>query len=256
MKRIAADRVGIGDDLVASGQQIEMVFRKGQRALSLRAGKIFHLLVKVAGARLADDARHSMPLADLYDLCHLRSDDMVETVRELASTLVEVTLPSPRIKGGLRTETGPLLSLVSRDHDQPGILEWMFSPTMRLIFESTDHWAIISKRAVMAFESRYSLRLYEIVSLRVGLDHIASETFDLDDLRRRLGVPDGKMLKWFDVKRKALDPAIAEVNHLTGLHVACEAIKRGRDRREQRKTLPRSCLKGEKNTLGKPHHYF
>lgn len=228
MKRVAADRAHLSDDLVASGHQIEMVFRKGQKALSLRAGKIFHLLVKASGANLADDKNHSMPLSALYELCHLRSEDMVETIRELQSTLVEVTLPSPLIKGGLRTETGALLSRVARDHDAPGVIEWTFSPTMRLIFESTDHWAIISKRAVMAFESRYSLRLYEIISLRVGLEHITSETFDLEDLRRRLGVPDGKLVEWFGFRQRALDPAIVEVNHLTGLHVAYEPIKRSR----------------------------
>jgi hypothetical protein len=80
----------------------------------------------------------------------------------------------------------------------------------------------------MAFESRYSLRLYEIVSLRSGLDQMTSQVFQLEELRDRLGVPVGKLEEWFDFRRFALEPAIAEVNHLAGFTVSYEPIKRGR----------------------------
>ena len=43
-----------------------------------------------------------------------------------------------------------------------------------------------------------------------------------------MGVPRGKLTRWQDVKRKALEPAIAEVNQLSGFHVSYEPVKRGR----------------------------
>jgi len=79
----------------------------------------------------------------------------------------------------------------------------------------------------MAFESRYALRLYELVSLRIGLTR-NTEKFTLESLREKLGVPFGKLEKWDALKRKALEPAIAEVNQLSGFVVSAVPFKTGR----------------------------
>ena len=230
MKQALADRADRPDELVASGRQIEMIFKPGQKALSLRAQKVWHLLVKAAGVKLADDAVHSAPLSDLYQsgLGHMTLAERVETLRELQTTLVEVLVPSLRVKGRMRIISGALLSYVSRDEDDRGELEWAFSKALRVVFTNSEHWAVLSKRAVMAFESRYALRLYEIISLRSGLNHKTDEVFDLETLRTRLGVPIGKLGRWQDVKVRALDPAIAEVNQLAGFKLSYEPIKKGR----------------------------
>jgi hypothetical protein len=230
MSKALTDRTERPDELVAAGHQVEMIFRRGQKALSLRAQKMWHLLIKAAGARLADNVKHCIPLADLYQagLGHMTQAERIETLRELQTTLVEVTTDSPKIKGGLRTVSGALLSHVARDHDDRGDLEWYFSPALLIVFASSEHWAVLSKRAVMAFESRYSLRLYEIVSLRSGLDQMTSQIFEVEELRDRLGVPVGKLPAWANFRQKALDPAIAEVNQLAGFTVSYEPIKRGR----------------------------
>lgn len=231
MIRALTDRESRPDDLVASGPVVNLRFRRNQKALSLRAGKLFHLLVKKAGARLTDETKHTIRLAELWEGNHMRSADIVETVRELQTTLVEITMSKPAKGGGaphLVTISGPMLDHVVRDHEDTGELVFRFSETMRQIMEDSDHWAVISKRAVLAFESRYSLRLYEIISLRSGLEHKVSEVFTLEDLRLRLGVPDGRLDRWDMLKRKALEPAIAEVNQLSAFSVSYEPIKRGR----------------------------
>jgi hypothetical protein len=229
-KRALADRSDRPDELVAAGRQVEMIFRPGQRALSLRAGKMWHLLVKAAGVDLAANKAHSMPLADLYQsgIGHMTQAERIEALRELQTTLVEVRIPSPKVAGRMRIVSESLLARVERDEDDRGELVWKFGETLRTVFANSDHWAVLSKRAVMTFESRYSLRLYEIVALRAGLDHKTTETFDLEDLRSRLGVPPGKLLTWPHIRQRALDPAIAEVNQLAGFTVGYEPIKRGR----------------------------
>ena len=230
MKQALADRTERTDELVASGRQVDMVFKPGQKALSLRAQKLWHLLVKEAGVKLADNTTHSMALADLYQtgLGHMTLAERIDTLRELQTTLVEVTAPSAKVKGRMRVISGPLLDYVARDEDDRGDLEWSFSRVLRTVFANSDHWAVLSRRAVMAFESRYSLRLYEMVALRAGLDHKTAETFPLDDLRSRLGVPADALTTWSNFRVVALDPAIAEVNQLAGFRVSYEAVKRGR----------------------------
>lgn len=230
MKQALADRAGRSDELVASGRQIDMVFKPGQKVLSLRAQKLWHLLVKAAGVKLADNVTHSIPLADLYQsgLGHMTLAERIDTLRELQTTLVEVRTSSAKVKGRMRVISGPLLDYVARDEDDRGDLEWSFSRVLRSVFANSEHWAVLSKRAVLAFESRYSLRLYELIALRAGLDHKTCETFPLEELRSRLGVQVGKLARWQDVKAQALEPAIAEVNQLAGFRVAYEPVKRGR----------------------------
>jgi len=230
MREALADRADRPDELVASGRQIDMIFRPGQKALSLRAAKLWHLLVKAAGVDLAVAKDHRMMLADLYQsgLGHMTLSERVESLRELQTTLVEVRVASPKVIGRMRIVSEALLSRVERDEDDRGELVWRFGETLRTVFANSDHWAVLSKRAILAFESRYALRLYEIVALRSGLDHKTHEIFPIDELRNRLGVPTGKLARWQDVKTQALEPAIAEVNQLSGLTVSYEAVKQGR----------------------------
>lgn len=207
-----------------------MIFKPGQKALSLRAAKLWHLLVKSAGVDLAVAKDHRMALADLYQsgLGHMTLAERVEALRELQTTLVEVRVASPKVIGRMRIVSEALLSRVERDEDDRGELVWRFGETLRTVFANSDHWAVLSKRAVLAFESRYALRLYEIVALRSGLDHKTSENFLLDELRSRLGVPAGKLNTWPHLRQFALEPAIAEVNQLSGFTVSYEPTKRRR----------------------------
>ena len=64
---------------------------------------------------------------------------------------------------------------------------------LRTVLAQSNYWAVLSRRAAMAFESRYALRLYEIVAIRPGLVLKTAETFDLDELRERLGISSGKL---------------------------------------------------------------
>ena len=230
MKQALADRADRPDELVASGRQVDMIFKPGQKALSLRAAKLWHLLVKSAGVDLAVAKDHRMALADLYQsgLGHMTLAERVEALRELQTTLVEVRVASPKVIGRMRIVSEALLSRVERDEDDRGELVWRFGETLRTVFANSDHWAVLSKRAVLAFESRYALRLYEIVALRSGLDHKTSENFLLDELRSRLGVPAGKLNTWPHLRQFALEPAIAEVNQLSGFTVSYEPVKRRR----------------------------
>jgi Initiator Replication protein len=229
-KHVLADRSNQPNDLVASGNQIDMIFKQGQKALSLRAQKLWHLLIKQAGVRLDANTTHTMPLADLYasGIGHMTLAERVETIRELQTTLVEIRVPSPKVKGRVRVISGALLAHVERDEDDRGDIEWEFSRVVRTVFAHSAHWAVLSRRAVMAFESRYSLRLYEIIALRAGLEYKTTETFSVDDIRARLGVPAGKLKPWNDLRRKAIEPAVEEINQLAGFTVNYQVIKRGR----------------------------
>src|SRR5204862_1500107 len=119
-------------------------------------------------------------------------------------------------------------NLDARTDSDPAIVSWEFSPVMRVLLLTSNHWAALSRKAILAFEGRYSLRLYEVVSLRGGLKYKKQERFDLDDLRPRLGVEPDKLVAWVHFRQRALDPAIAEVNQLTGVEVSYDFVQTAR----------------------------
>jgi hypothetical protein len=222
-----SDRDGHPDQLVVAGEVLDM--RYVGKPLSLRAGKLLHLLVNAAGVRACDDERHSMAIEDLNRHFHLSVEGLVDTCRELFATQIRLEYQSPK---GRRLKIGPMLADAERDldasDDDPAILSWRFSEVLQMVLRNSTHWAALSRKAVLALEGRYSLRLYEIVALRKGLSFVSEQDFLIDDLRARLGVEPGKLKAWIHLRQRALDPAVAEVRQLTGLDVSYTLIKRGR----------------------------
>ncbi len=214
------------DAIVAAGELVDLRFVSGN-ALSLRAAKLFCLLIHEAGVAVADQVQHRIPYSVLNDTFHKSRDELAEAVMELHSTVVSVQLVSRQ--GRAYTKSGPILSDVEREPDSldDAEIRFEFSPAMRRVIADSTHWAAVSRRAVLSFESRYSLRLYLFLSLRANLRKV-SEDIALDDLRALLGLSGDTLSRWQDMRRFVLDRAIAEINHLAGFHAAYEPIKRGR----------------------------
>ena len=214
------------DVIIAAGELVDMRFKSGG-AMSLRAAKLFCLLVQEAGVSIADDKQHAIPYSVINETFHKSRDELVEAIEELHSTTISVHITNHN--GRAYTKSGPILSDVERDDDDQTDTEvrFEFSPTLRRVIADSTHWATISRRAVLAFESKYSLQLYMYLSLRAGL-HKTSEEITVDDMREILGVPAGALPRWQDFKRRALEPAISEINHLAGFRAGYMPIKRGR----------------------------
>lgn len=214
------------DAIVAAGELVELRFVSGN-TLSLRAAKLFCLLIQEAGIAVADQVQHRVPYSVLNETFHRSRDELADAIGELHSTVVSVQLISR--KGRPYVKSGPILSDVEREPDDLDAAEirFEFSPALRRVIADSTHWASISRRAVLSFESRYSLRLYLWLSLRANLRKTA-EDVDLDDLRALLGVPAKTVTRWQDLRRFVLDRAVGEINHLAGFRAAYQPVKRGR----------------------------
>ena len=214
------------DAIVAAGEVADMRFTSGD-ALSLRAAKLFCLLIQQAGIAVADQVQHRIPYATLNETFHKSRYELAAAVSELHCTIVSVQLVSR--KGRPYVKSGPILSDVEREPDSldDAEIRFEFSPAMRRVIGDSTHWAAVSRRAVLAFESKYSLRLYLHIGLRVNRRQ-TSEDVILDELRDILGVPDGTFRRWQDLRRFAIDRAVAEINQLAGFTAAYTPLKRGR----------------------------
>jgi len=214
------------DAIVTAGELVELRFVSGD-ALSLRAAKLFVLLIQQAGIAVADQVQHRVPYSVVNETFHKSRDELAEAVQELHSTVVSVKLVSRQ--GRPYIKSGPILSDVEREPDDLANAEirFEFSPALRRVIADSIHWATVSRRAVLSFESRYSLRLYLWLALRANLRKTA-EDVSLDDLRAVLGVAGGTFGRWQDMRRFVLDRALGEINHLAGFRAEYMPLKQGR----------------------------
>ena len=96
------------------------------------------------------------------------------------------------------------------------------------IISQSDHWARLQAQVMLSLTSKYAITLYEMIQKRAGLDKKFSEEFTIEEIRDILGVPDGKMTKWADLYRYAIEPAERQVRELSSCHVSIEPIRVGR----------------------------
>lgn len=213
------------DAIVEAGEMVNIRFATGA-SMSLRAAKLFHLLVQAAGVRVGDQVQHRLTFASLNETFHISVDDLEALIDELHGTILKIRLTDEN--GRTYTKSGPILSDVEReDENQPQAeLRFEFSPALRKAIENSTHWAVISRKAVLAFESKYALRLYTMIALRAGLRK-TSEDFMLDDLRALMGASSAYE-RWSNLQQKVLQPALAEINQLAGFVVGFIPLKHGK----------------------------
>ncbi len=183
--------------------------------------------MQVAGVRFADQVQHRVTLAELNQTFHATLPELERLIEELHTTTLRLQLTDAR--GRRFTKSGPILSDVEREDEREAQAElrFEFSPALRRAIANSSHWAVISRRAVLAFTSKYALRLYGVLALRAGLRK-ASEDLALSDLRELLRVGPEKLTTWKDFKRRTQDPALAEINQLAGFHAGYVPITRRR----------------------------
>jgi hypothetical protein len=202
-----------------------------QHAPSLSALKLMHLMIGTAAGRMADDMRHEFRLSairKIEGMDNLTRKNVVPLFAELrAATLIN---DDPSV---MRTVIGGLLdeAVVDYRHEVSGdtLITWTFGSTFRRMARESNHWAILDRQAVFHLGSKYSVLLFQHISSLTNLKHVTSKRFSVQDLRAVLGVPEGKLSRFANLKQMALTPAIAEINSdLTRLTLTATYHKIGR----------------------------
>ena len=220
---VIAATAGDENRLVVAGEVAEIQFPK-KGGLSLLAAKLFFQLIEMAGADICEAKTHTGMMQDL-NWSHRDLGFIEDTVLELHRTVVSLVQETSK---GKRRLSGSILAHMDRPEDRKtGEIIWEFSKAFRAVVRNSHHWAAVSTRAILHMECKYSPWLYQLAALHAGREKV-SEVWALEDLRMRLGANVPSLHRWPDLKRRVLDPATAEVNHLTGVRIAWEPIKRGR----------------------------
>lgn len=88
--------------------------------------------------------------------------------------------------------------------------------------ENTTRYELLN---ILPMQSKYAIRLYEICRSWAG---IYSKEYELQELRKMLGVADDELVRYPDFRRKALEIAQREINEHTDIELNFEPILKGR----------------------------
>jgi hypothetical protein len=226
--QIAADRAHDQTKTVLPAEVARGVHMRN--APSLRALKLMHLMIATAGGRMAEPVRHELRLSDIRKIdglnnhTHATLTPLFEELR--AATLTHDDTEKKRIViGGILDQ-----AVLDYKHEVSGdtLLTWYFGRSFIDMAEKSNHWAIMDRQTVFHLTSKYSVLLFQHISSLTNLKHVTSKTFTVPDLRAMLGVTEGKLDRFANLKARAISPAITEINQLSRLTLTATPNKIGR----------------------------
>lgn len=211
------------DGFVKPGELIEV---RGGAELSLQDRRIFNLLVHNAWSEIGEDKEHKIAIARLRGPRHKGSERVADSLDRLMTTLVKI----PTTMNGEPAMTTTLLLVDTTqtiDENSPNaMLLYHFPKKLREIIRNSTYWGRIKAYVMFSFSSKYALALYEALCLRGNL-RTDEQEFSIESFRSLLGIEEGKLPLFKNLKKWALDPAITEVNALSDFNVTVEPIRQG-----------------------------
>ncbi|MEM6276283.1 MAG: replication initiation protein, partial [Pseudomonadota bacterium] len=209
------------ETLVKPGELVDLV---EVTPLTLADRRIYNQLLENAWDAIDKPVTHVISKADLRG-SHNSNDRVGESIERLMASIVKVRVTKD---GEAAIERVQLLGGNVETARRDGLLEYEIPQRLRKIIKDSTVFARLQREVMFALSSKYALTLYEMIQKRGKLKWRSSERFTLDDLRGILGVPKGKLTSWSNLKLRAIEPAVEEVNALSDYVVAIEPIKTGR----------------------------
>lgn len=214
-----------GREIVKAGELVEITFRKGVSP-SLAARRTLSLLVGKAAGDAWKDVTHRITKAELRGN-HESNDRIGDLLDDVAA--IRFVMPTLSSRGRAAIERAGLFTTLTEetDDDDSAWVEFQFSPAARRLFGASSKYAAMNRAALFAFESKYTITLYELGCLLVGRkDKTWHGT--IPELRAKLGVEEGKLTRWPDLHRFALQAAKAELDHLAHFTLTWREKRQGR----------------------------
>jgi plasmid replication initiation protein len=217
-------------NVVKSTGAVEISEPTGQLTLADR--RLFNFLLAQAHRDLGKAEKHTIRLSSIREFAaearsgveEVGNRRIKESVTRLQRTIVQFNyLDSER---GAIWQSSQLLGECTLV-ECTGDLTYSFSPKLAERLVEPALYSYISLRVVYQFESKYALILYEILKRYADRDALepywAVKTSELRDL---LGCRE-KLADWKDFRRRALDPALEEIERLSEFAVELDEIRQG-----------------------------
>lgn len=183
---------------------------------------------------------HDVSESDLIRIFSKHSGDKnIDRIWESAKRLADTRVTYERIdENDERWEgvTSLFHAEYKRKNKRNGQFRFMFPPPLIPILIEPGRFARLRVAFLLKLDSKYAITLYQVLETIANMREPTIEA-TVDQIRGWLKVPDGKLSQWAFFYRRALKPAINEINanpDLSGIHVTHELIRQGKGGKVQR----------------------
>lgn len=203
----------------------ELIDIDGAANLTLSARRLYNLLIAHAfGPEMGrEGSEWTIELGALRG-AHDSNDRLEESIVALMKTIVTVRLADGR--------TRRVALLGGNDIGDPdrrrGTLTYSFDKRLVPLLQESSVFGKLELEVMRAFSTKYALALYEALARRVRLSAVFAEIFPLAAFRELLGVPEGRLGTYSNLRLKAIEPAVTEVNALASFGCRVDPVKTGR----------------------------
>jgi hypothetical protein len=202
----------------------ELIELRGTGPLTLQDRRVFNLLLENAwGAGIASPEKEfTISTAQLKPPGDTTTR-VADTVERLMRTIVRT-----RDADGGETRLQLLSTNTIRTTANGGTLSYSFPRRLAELLADSSIFAKLDLQVMRSFSSKYAFSLYEQIARRAKLRWKFTEELDIDGMRELLGVEAGKLEPFKNLQRKAVDPAVSEVNAIAPYQVTIAPKKSGR----------------------------
>ena len=219
MKKKAYELSAYGPDQMIKPKALIEV--KGAGTLNLQDRRLFNILLNNAWGLSIVEPQKQFTI----DTAQLKEPGQKnQRLNKSIDTLMHTSIVTHLENGGVRKSQ----LLGSNEISPSGILTYEFPTRLSLILKDSSVFAKLDLEVMRSFSSKYAFALYEAIARRINLKHKFNEELDLEDMRNLLGVEDGKLEAYRNLRIKAIEPAVAEVNAITPYYVTITPINKGR----------------------------
>ena len=190
--------------------------------LSLQEQRLIAFMCSAIHPDDEDFKAHGFKIRDLADLIGLKGENYYSRIKAVTRRLLSRVLQIETKDSVLQVSW-----LESAEYfEDKGYVELCFSPKLKpylLCLKNCFTQYRLDK--VLSLRSKYAFRLYELCKKN---ELLGFYEYDLERLRKILGIGEGELTRWYDVKKYAIEPAIKEINSKTELKVSFRPYKKGR----------------------------
>lgn len=203
------------------GELVESEFETG--SLSALARKAFALMIRKAGPEAGDDKTFTITKKELRG-SHKGNERIQAVMDELLRVIVRIRTTSKKGKPAIMSQS--LLSSCIEESSEDGmsVVEYTFSDTFRQVIQRSEYYARVNLGVMLSLQSRYSLTLYDLGCLIINRQNRMVK-MNIDELRRKLGVPEGSFKNFAEFRRDVLVKSKAEIDQLADFVVEWDEIR-------------------------------
>jgi len=218
MKKKTYELSGYESQMIKPKELIEV---EGSGHLTLQDRRVFNILLNNAWSKsiINPGEKFTIDTAQLKEPGQT-NQRLEKSIRKLMRTIIK----SVRDDG----EDMETQLLGPRKISPSGVLTYRFPDEMAELLKDSTVFAKLDLAVMRSFSSKYAFALYEAIARRINLKHKFNDDFNLEGMRNLLGVEDGKLEAYRNLRIKAIEPAVAEVNAITPYSVTITPQNQGR----------------------------